>query len=149
MRSLLLTIIILSLSNLTFASRRVSPRTALLVSPSPSSKSTSISTATIPTKVPADADEAFLTAAKSTVTPAPAVIIDADGKVQGVEEKWHLTTFTSCHTFDATFTYCGLHEPVLPGGDEIAGAVRPLDARGGVLRAVVVLLGTLVGLMCF
>lgn len=31
--------------------------------------------------------------------------IGIDGQLQ---EKWHLTTFTSCHTFDATFTYCGL-----------------------------------------
>lgn len=41
------------------------------------------------------------------------------------------------------------HEPVLPGGDEIAGAVRPLDARDGIVRAVMVVLGTLVGVDVF
>jgi hypothetical protein len=41
------------------------------------------------------------------------------------------------------------HEPVLPGGDEIAAAVRPFDGRGGITRAVMVVLGTLVGVDVF
>lgn len=41
------------------------------------------------------------------------------------------------------------HEPVLPGGDEIAAAVRPLDARVGITRAAMVVLGTLVGVDVF
>lgn len=111
-----------------------------------------------PTKAKGGTDaEGFLTAAKASVTPAPEVIIDGVGKmftvlgdgVVGLQEKWHLTTFTSCHTFDATFIYCGVHEPVLPGGDEIAAAVRPLDATGGIGRAVMVVLGTLVGVDVF
>ncbi|CZR53316.1 uncharacterized protein PAC_03194 [Phialocephala subalpina] len=121
------------------------------------STSLSLSTVTTPTKAGGNDAEAFLTAAKASVTPAPEVIIDGDGKILTVlgnggfelQEKWHLTTFTSCHTFDATFIYCGVHEPVLPGGDEIAAAVRPLDARGGIGRAVMVVFGALVGIHVF
>lgn len=86
-----------------------------------SSISASPTTLATPTKAGIGNDgsdgEAFLTAAKATVTKAPEVIIDGDGKVVTVlggdeelelQEKWHLTTFTSCHTFDATFIYCGV-----------------------------------------
>lgn len=41
------------------------------------------------------------------------------------------------------------HEPIRPGGDEIAAAVRPLDSRRGVVRAMMVVFGTLVGVDVF
>jgi len=45
-----------------------------------------------------------------------------------VKQKWHLTTYTTCVTL-GTYVDCGVHEPVLPGGDEVAGAGR-VGGRG-------------------
>jgi hypothetical protein len=38
-----------------------------------------------------------------------------------LQEKYHMTTYWSCVTI-VTQVHCGWHEPVLPGGDEIAAA---------------------------
>lgn len=40
----------------------------------------------------------------ATITQAP----DFDGDVSSwIQEKWHLTTFWSCNTFDKTYVDCG------------------------------------------
>lgn len=57
-------------------------------------------------------------------------------------QKWHVETFWSCVTFAIT-THCGWHEPVRPGGDEIAGAGR-VGAAGAVVVAGLVMAGFLV-----
>jgi len=54
----------------------------------------------------------------------PAQITEApEFDLEGVslKEKWHLTTYTTCVTL-GSYIGCGVHEPVLPGGDEISGA---------------------------
>lgn len=53
------------------------------------------------------------------ITEAPE-ILDGDMSLM-LQEKYHMTTYWSCVTI-ATQVHCGWHEPVLPGGDEIAGA---------------------------
>ncbi|KAB8290728.1 hypothetical protein EYC80_008365 [Monilinia laxa] len=46
-----------------------------------------------------------------------------------LQEKYHLTTYWSCVTLH-TYVHCGWHEPLLPGGTEIAGApCGPCGAR--------------------
>jgi hypothetical protein len=61
------------------------------------------------------------------------------GSIQ-LQEKWHLTTYWSCDVFDRTVTMCGWHEPVLPGGDEIAGAGH-LNVRAAAIAAGVLAIG--------
>jgi len=60
---------------------------------------------------------------------------------QRIQEKWHLTTYWSCVTFGPNQVDCGLHEPVLPGGTEIAGVRGRPDANA---RIAVVVAGALV-----
>lgn len=65
---------------------------------------------------------------------------------------WHVSFdifFEMFLDFEIEMLIRNRHEPVLPGGDEIAAAVRPLDARGGIVRAVMVVLGTLAGVDVF
>ena len=54
-----------------------------------------------------------------TITEAPEILNGDMG--QHLQEKYHMTTYWSCVTI-ATQVHCGWHEPVLPGGDEVAGA---------------------------
>lgn len=53
-----------------------------------------------------------------------------------------MTTYWSCVTIE-TQVHCGWHEPVLPGGDEIAGAER----GGGRRVGLVALLAAAVGIL--
>jgi hypothetical protein len=57
----------------------------------------------------------------------PPEILNGDVDQQ-LQEKYHMTTYWSCVTI-ATQVHCGWHEPVLPGGNEIAGA--PGRKQGG------------------
>jgi hypothetical protein len=60
------------------------------------------------------------------------------------EEKWHEVTYWSCVT-DPVQTYCGWHQPVLPGGDDIS-AVASRKAAFGILgvMAAAVMVGALI-----
>ncbi|KAI9055805.1 hypothetical protein LZ554_000745 [Drepanopeziza brunnea f. sp. 'monogermtubi'] len=60
-------------------------------------------------------------AAAPRITPKPD-FQPGDEAALSLRQKWHLTTYWSCATFAAGRVFCGWHEPVLPGGDEIAGA---------------------------
>ncbi|PMD23716.1 hypothetical protein NA56DRAFT_701117 [Hyaloscypha hepaticicola] len=62
------------------------------------------------------------------------------GSVVELQEKWHLTTYWSCNVFDRTVTMCGWHEPVLPGGTEIARAGH-LNAKAAAIAAGVLAFG--------
>jgi hypothetical protein len=89
----------------------------------------------------------------STVTiPAPgtstisgAVITEAPDVSKGIslQEKWHLTTYTTCVTL-GSYVDCGVHEPVLPGGDDVSGAYGRVRGR----RAWIAVVGAgVVGLL--
>lgn len=69
----------------------------------------------------------------------------------GEAQKWHLTTYWACVTYydETTTTHCGWHEPVLPGGDEISGALGFGDGRLIVAVAVAVAVGVLLGIVLF
>jgi hypothetical protein len=56
------------------------------------------------------------------------------------QRKWHVETYWSCVTFPLT-THCGWHEPVLPGGTEIAAAPRVTGVAGGVMVAAAAAVG--------
>jgi hypothetical protein len=63
---------------------------------------------------------------------------------QTIQQKWHMTTYYTCLPREGSATMrCGTHERVLPGGDEISGAVgRGLDFgrwwMGGLVGIVVI-----------
>ncbi|PSS20598.1 hypothetical protein M430DRAFT_34827 [Amorphotheca resinae ATCC 22711] len=84
--------------------------------------------------------------ASSPTTPSPQVgTITAPPSLEDVnfQQKWHQTTYWSCVTIH-TQVHCGWHEPVLPGGDEIAGAPRAVCGKGvGVAVGVAVVGGLL------
>ncbi|KAM3085930.1 hypothetical protein ACMFMG_002982 [Clarireedia jacksonii] len=76
----------------------------------------------------------------------PNPVITAAPTAQDIElqQKYHLTTYWSCVTIQ-TYVHCGWHNPLLPGGTEIAGApcgrcgagrARPVVAAAGVVAAV-------------
>ncbi|KAG9248207.1 hypothetical protein BJ878DRAFT_402245, partial [Calycina marina] len=69
------------------------------------------------------------------ITAAPS----ADDLEVGMQQKWHVETYYSCVTRGSD-THCGWHEPVLPGGTEIAGA-RALERSGGAIVAGCVIAG--------
>ncbi|KAI9735417.1 MAG: hypothetical protein M1818_006423 [Claussenomyces sp. TS43310] len=83
------------------------------------------------------------------ITPSPSLdfdALDADASTAAaaaapaLQEKWHLTTFYTCVTL-GTYSHCGWHEPVLPGGDEVAAAnARPRGPGAAALCALVVVL---------
>ncbi|KAF4636413.1 hypothetical protein G7Y89_g1673 [Cudoniella acicularis] len=55
---------------------------------------------------------------------APVSLDDLNGdQVEDLQGKWHLTTYYTCVTLGAN-TDCGWHEPVLPGGTDIAWGER-------------------------
>ncbi|KAJ5054106.1 uncharacterized protein L3040_000389 [Drepanopeziza brunnea f. sp. 'multigermtubi'] len=68
-------------------------------------------------------------AAAPRMTPKPD-FQPGDEAALSLRQKWHLTTYWSCATFAAGRVFCGWHEPVLPGGDEIAGANGRGETRG-------------------
>ncbi|KAG9231419.1 hypothetical protein BJ875DRAFT_382990 [Amylocarpus encephaloides] len=119
------------------------PRTASLtsitssLSSSPTSSPTSLlpsSTITLPvTSIPPPA-----------ITPPPSIVLDANGEIESADfkAKWHLTTYYTCLPRGTT-SRCGWHEPVLPGGTEIAWA----EGRGvdlGVVLGVALGVGVVV-----
>lgn len=63
----------------------------------------------------------------------------------GLQMKWHVTTYWSCVTL-GTYTHCGWHEPVVPGGDEIAAAPK-LNRdikRAGCVAGAALIVGALI-----
>jgi hypothetical protein len=64
----------------------------------------------MPTSIASSSTEARFGAATTTsqldatITAPPEFDGDVDSWIQ---EKWHLTTFWSCNTFDQTYTDCG------------------------------------------
>lgn len=83
----------------------------------------------------------LLSLSTSTVSVPGALITEApdflegDGDVEGVsrKERWHVTTYTTCVTL-GSYVDCGVHEPVLPGGDEVSGAGRVGGSGCGSVR---------------
>ncbi|KAH7351195.1 hypothetical protein BKA65DRAFT_550160 [Rhexocercosporidium sp. MPI-PUGE-AT-0058] len=71
---------------------------------------------------------------EATITPKPD-FKPGDELDLSLAQKWHITTFWSCATFGRDRVYCGWHEPVRPGGDEIAAANPRLDTRAAALAA--------------
>ncbi|KAI6712607.1 hypothetical protein JHW43_004835 [Diplocarpon mali] len=78
----------------------------------------------------------------ASITPRPSFEPGDEAQLVSLQQKWHLTTYWSCATFGSERVFCGWHEPVLPGGDEIAAASRRADAR---VAAVVAVAAVLVG----
>jgi hypothetical protein len=76
------------------------------------------------------------------ITEAPE-FSDADMSMM-LQEKYHITTYWSCVTI-GTQVHCGWHEPVLPGGDEIAGASGRMGNGKGRFGQVVALAVAVVG----
>lgn len=49
-------------------------------------------------------------------------------------------------TWDTGYSHCGVHAPVRPGGNEIAGAERMVEGRGkGRVVLVVAVVGVVLG----
>ncbi len=89
--------------------------------------STSASSASPPTS-PTSSFTTRLIALTNTPSPSPTSeeeprITDAPEFLGGgeLQEKYHLTTFYTCVTIGSNVN-CGIHEPVLPGGNQIGGA---------------------------
>ena len=94
-----------------------------------STTSSTISTISIPplssnpTPLPLFVPPKDLAPPNPAITPAPAPVFDENGEIQipTAHVKWHLTTYFTCLPRGKT-SNCGWHEPVLPGGTEIAAA---------------------------
>lgn len=95
----------------TAASTSASSASSFPTSPTPSFSTSSLIALT--------ATPTILDGEEPQITEAPE-ILNGDMEQQ-LQEKYHMTTYWSCVTI-ATQVHCGWHEPVLPGGDEIAGA---------------------------
>ncbi|XMA07785.1 hypothetical protein WAI453_000576 [Rhynchosporium graminicola] len=65
--------------------------------------------------------------AEATITAKPAFKPGDEVALLSLHLKWHITTYWSCATFGKDRVFCGWHEPVRPGGDEIAAANPGLD----------------------
>ncbi|KAH7399908.1 hypothetical protein BKA64DRAFT_468955 [Cadophora sp. MPI-SDFR-AT-0126] len=101
-----------------------------------SSLSTSSSTLAQPTTT--EIDEAM-------ITPKPD-FKPGDELELSLKQKWHITTYWSCVTFGQDRVFCGWHEPVRPGGDEIAAANGRPDTRAAALAAGALVLAFAVAL---
>lgn len=101
-------------------------------------------TASFPPSVLAPSSTTVAVLSSGTVGVDGALITEApDVEGASLEMKWHLTTYTTCVTL-GSYVNCGVHEPVLPGGDEVSGAER-LGSWGLVWVGVIVgLVGVLV-----
>ncbi|PVH89228.1 hypothetical protein DL98DRAFT_647784 [Cadophora sp. DSE1049] len=104
-----------------------SPASALQASSTSSSSLSSLSTLAPPTTTTTEIDEAM-------ITPKPD-FKPGDELELSLKQKWHITTYWSCVTFGQDRVFCGWHEPVRPGGDEIAAANGRLDTRAAALAA--------------
>lgn len=54
-----------------------------------------------------------------------------------------MTTFWSCNVWYGTSTHCGWHEPVLPGGTQVAAAPSLGARRAGVVAGAALVVGAL------
>ncbi|KAH8808054.1 hypothetical protein F5884DRAFT_353082 [Xylogone sp. PMI_703] len=78
---------------------------------------------------------AFSTALSSAPEPTITTPPSPEEVETRLQEKYHQTTYFSCVTI-GTYTHCGTHEPILPGGTEIpaaAGRWAIHTMMGGVL----------------
>ena len=121
------------------AASTLSPASASSASSFPTSPTSSFSSS--PTSVAGAPALTTLDGEEPQITEPPEVL---NGDVnQQFQEKYHMTTYWSCVTI-ATQVHCGWHEPVLPGGDEIAAAS---GTKHGGLRWVMGLAVAVVGLV--
>ncbi|KAL2071224.1 hypothetical protein VTL71DRAFT_12459 [Oculimacula yallundae] len=110
-----------SISALPGSSLHVSSTTSTIVLPPPSlSQSNSISTIS-------PSPSTTTSRAEATITPKPSFKPGDEVDLMTLHQKWHIETYWSCATFGKDRVFCGWHEPVRPGGDEIAAANPGLD----------------------
>ncbi|KAK0102373.1 hypothetical protein ONS95_005995 [Cadophora gregata] len=106
-----------------------SPASALQASSTSFSRLSSLATSssTLAPPTTTETDEA-------RITPKPD-FKPGDELELSLKQKWHITTYYSCVTFGQNRVFCGWHEPVRPGGDEIAAANGRLDTTAAALAA--------------
>ncbi|KAH8599448.1 hypothetical protein B0O99DRAFT_613929 [Bisporella sp. PMI_857] len=106
----------------------------LVIQPRTFSASPSSSSASSPTTTPPQSSTETVLTGDPTITAGPSL---EDVEKIELQQKWHVETYYSCVT-RGTYSHCGWHKPVRPGGSEIAGA----EGRGLERRALgIVLMG--------